>query len=91
MKREDRMEALAQVVVPEAIEWVGELKRYRAYQGKDLEYFRKARIGLGVVSNAVRLCATIENARTNDLVQARLSAGDEAGPKMLQAAKTLTP
>jgi len=79
MKREDRIEALAKAVVPEAVEWIKELHRYRTYQGKDLDYFRKARIGLGLVSNAVRLCATMENARSNDMILARLKSGDLRG------------
>ena len=87
MNRQDRLEALADAVVPEAIEWVKELRRYRVYQGKDLEYFRKARIGLGVVSNGVRLCATAENARTNDLIEARQTLldppADAAAPKQI--------
>ena len=74
MNRQDRLEALAAAVVPEAIEWVKELRAYRIYQGKDLEYFRKARIGLGVVGAGVRICATIENSRSNNLVEARLKA-----------------
>src|SRR4051812_15146588 len=72
MNRQERLEALAEAIVPEAIEWVKELREYRTYQGKDPEYFRKARISLGVVGSAVRLCATAENARTNDAVEARL-------------------
>jgi hypothetical protein len=83
MERKDRLEALADVVIPEAVEWVSELRAYRAYQGKDPEYFRKARIGLGVVGSAVRLCATIENGRTNDMVEARLRAleGESGGKR----------
>lgn len=85
MDRQDRLEALAAAVVPEAIEWVKELRRYRTYQGKDNEYFRKARIGLGVVSNGVRLCATAENARTNDLIEQRQSLA--LPPETVDAAK----
>lgn len=71
MNRPDRLEALSEAVIPEAIEWVQELRAYRIYQGKDAEYFKKARIGIGVVGGAIRLCATAENARTNDLIEAR--------------------
>lgn len=77
MNRTERLEALAAAVIPEAIEWVAELRKYRTYQGKDPEYFRKARIGLGVVGSGVRLCATIENSRSNDLVQERLRLGGD--------------
>lgn len=76
----NRLEELADVIVPEAKQWVRELSAYRTYKGKDLEYFRKARIGLGVVSNAVRLCATMENARSNDLIAARLQVGGGTAP-----------
>ncbi len=71
--RKDQLETLADVIVPEAVEWVEQLKEYRKYKGRDQEYFRRARLGVNVISNAVRLCATIENSRSNDLVQKRLS------------------
>lgn len=74
MSHESRLETLANAVVPEAVEWVKELQAYRIYKGKDAEYFRKARIGLGVVGSAVRLCATIENNRSNALIEERLRA-----------------
>jgi hypothetical protein len=77
MNRTERLEALAAAVIPEAVEWVAELRKYRTYQGKDPEYFRKARLGLGVVGSSVRLCATIENSRGNDLVAERLRAISE--------------
>lgn len=75
MNHTNRLETLANAIVPEAIEWVNELRTYRTYQGKDLEYFRKARIGVGVISTAGRLLATIENARSIDLAisQSRVS------------------
>lgn len=72
MNQKERLEKLAEVVIPEATEWVNELRAYRIYQGKDRDYFQKARVGLGVITSAVRLCATIENSRTNDLVAQRL-------------------
>lgn len=72
MDRNDRLKNLADALIPEAVEWVAELRAYRIYQGKDEEYFRKARIGLGIVSSGVRLCATIENAKSNDLIERRL-------------------
>ena len=71
MNQKERLESLANAVIPEAVAWVDELKAYRLYQGKDQDYFKKARVGLGVVSGAVRLCATIENSRTNDMVEKR--------------------
>ena len=77
MNRQERLEALAEAVVPEAIEWVKELRAYRIYQGKDPDYFKKARIGIGVVGGAIRLCATAENARSNDIIQARMEEGLE--------------
>ena len=77
MNRQQALDALADAVIPEAIEWVKELKRYRVYVGKDRDYFHKARIALGVVSNGVRLCATRENARTNDLIESRLLKGGD--------------
>ena len=73
MNRQEQLENLADAIVPEAIEWVHELRAYRTYQGKNQEYFRKARIGLGVLNGAVRICATRENARTNDMVERRLA------------------
>ncbi len=81
----ERLEQLAEAVIPEAIEWVEELRSYRTYKGKDAEYFRKARIALGVVGSGVRLCATIENSRTNDLVERRM-LGDGAGRLQLAQA-----
>ncbi len=81
--RQETLDRLVDAIVPEAVEWVAQLRAYRTYQGKDPEYFRKARIGLGVVSTAVRLCATRENARTNDLIAQRLLDGPDAGTKQL--------
>lgn len=84
MNRQERLEALASAVIPEAIDWVKELRAYRVYQGKDPDYFKRARIGLGVVGSAVRLCATAENARTNDMVETRvLGQGIDTAPKGL--------
>jgi len=83
-KRENRLEDLAGSVVPEAIEWVKELRAYRIYKGKDPEYFRKARIGMGIIGAGVRICATIENSRTNDAIEKRLAALEGgAGSKAL--------
>lgn len=90
MKQKERLEALAEVAVPEAIEWVNELRKYRIYQGKDPEYFKKAKIGLGVLGRAVSLSATIENSRGNDLIESRvkvLEAGTVPEPKRLSGAK----
>lgn len=86
MNRTERIDALAEAVIPEAIEWVKELRAYRIYQGKDPDYFRKARIGIGVVGGAIRLCATAENARSNDLIQARMEAAlpPQVEPKQIE-------
>jgi hypothetical protein len=84
VNQHERLERLAEAVIPEAIEWVAELRKYRVYQGKDAEYFKKARVGLGVISSGVRLCATIENSRTNDLVETRVKALEsQAGGRAL--------
>lgn len=64
---------LAAGLVPESIEWIEELKNYRKYQGADARYFQKARLGVNVIGHAVRVCATIQNARTNDLVAERFA------------------
>jgi len=90
MSKPARLETLADAIVPEAIEWVGELRKYRTYQGKDPEYFRKARIGLGIVGAGVRILATIENNRSNDLIARRLALEAPDNPpasKLLAAGK----
>ena len=79
MSKPERLETLADAIVPEAIEWIAELRKYRTYQGKDPEYFRKARMAIGAIGNAVRLCATIENNHANELVARRLAALGEGG------------
>jgi hypothetical protein len=83
MDQRQRLEVLAEAVVPEAVAWVDELRRYRVYQGKDLDYFRKARVGVGVISNAVRLCATVENSRTNDAIERRMAASPARNRRQL--------
>lgn len=83
----ERLETLADAVIPESVEWVKELRRYRVYQGRDAEYFRKARLGLGIIGSAVRLCATIENSRSNDLIAHRLLSGDGEPVKQIEEAK----
>ncbi len=89
MSKPERLETLANAIVPEAIEWIAELKKYRTYQGTDPEYFRKARIGLGVVGAGVRILATIENNRSNDLIARRLALEAPTNPpaKLLSAGK----
>jgi len=82
----DRLEQMADAVVPEAVAWISELRKYRTYQGKDPEYFRKARVGLGVVGNAVRLLATVENNRSNELIARRLAMGPAPVPQLPGAA-----
>jgi hypothetical protein len=72
VNQNERLEKLADAVIPEAIEWIEELRAYRTYQGKNPEYFRKARIGVGIIGGAIRLCATVENMRTNELIQMRM-------------------
>lgn len=74
--KNDNLETLADAIVPEAVEWVEQLKEYRKYKGRDQEYFRRARIGVNIISAAVRLCATAENSRTNDYIQQRLIEQD---------------
>lgn len=73
MKKEmNDLEVLKKAIIPEAVGWVEQLKAYRLHKGKDLEYFRRARLGVSIVSAAVRLCATFENARSNDIIQERM-------------------
>ena len=79
-----RLEQMADAIVPEAIAWVAELRKYRVYQGKDPEYFRKARIGVGIVGAGVRLLATVENNHSNELIARRLTMGP--APLQLPAA-----
>jgi hypothetical protein len=86
MNQKQRLESLADTLIPEAIEWVKELRAYRVYQGKDTEYFRKARTAVGVIGGAVRLCATIENSRSNDLIEARVGALEEHAQQQLAEA-----
>lgn len=73
-RQKERLDLLAEAVIPEAVEWVKELRKYRIYQGKDQEYFKKARVGVGVIGAAVRISATIENSRTNDAIESRTGA-----------------
>ena len=83
----EHLENLAAALVPESMEWIEELKAYRKYNGTDARYFQKARLGVNVIGHAVRVCATIQNARTNDLVAERMGAGELAGegPKQIKA------
>lgn len=84
MNHKARLETLAEAVIPEATEWVKELREYREYQGNDPQALSKAKIGVGVISSAIRLCATIENSRTNDHIEARGKAlGHAANPRQI--------
>lgn len=74
--KDERLESLASAIVPEAVEWVEQLKEYRKYSGRDIEYFRRARVGVSIISAAVRLCATVENSRTNNMLLHRLQSHD---------------
>lgn len=78
-------EDLANAVVPEAIDLAHEMRRHRLEQGMDAEYYKKARPALGFIGSASRILATIQNSRTNDLVERRLRALETGG-----SAKALT-
>ena len=56
----------------EAHEQIANISAARIYEGDNPSYRLKAKIAIGVIGAYVRLCATIENQRTNDLVLARL-------------------
>ncbi len=75
-QQQGRLEDLAAALVPEAIEWINELRRYRMYEGTDARYYQKARTGINLLGHSVRICATIENARSNELIAARVLSGD---------------
>lgn len=76
-KQQDFVKALE----VEAIEQLELIRAYRVYQGANPDYKHRAKMAIGVIGAYVRLCATVENARTNDLVELRLLGpmkGDEA-------------
>lgn len=87
MNSSDRLDEFAAVLIPEAIQQIQDLKQHRAAHGKDAEYFRIAKVTLGFVGGASRVCATIENHRTNNMVEQRfqLESRKEAKPAALSA------
>jgi len=68
----------------EATEQLAEIRQYRAYQGNNPEYARRAKMAIGVIGAYVRLRATMANEQTNRLVEIRLAGS--AQPKELAAA-----
>jgi hypothetical protein len=57
----------------EAVQQLAELRRYRVNASKDNPDLRaRAKLAIGVIGAYVRLRATIENGRSNDLVERRL-------------------
>ncbi len=86
--QQQRLEDLSAALTPEAVEWIDELKNYRKYTGADARYSDKARMGILVIGHAVRLHATLENARSNDLVSTRLFGVDgNVKPKQIASGK----
>jgi hypothetical protein len=73
---------LAAAVVPEAIDLALELRKHRLEKGMDAEYFKMARPALGFIGIASRILATIQNSRTNDLVERRLRALEAGAPPL---------
>lgn len=52
---------------------------YRTYQGSNSEYFRKARLGVGVMSVYARVRGTRANERALDLMAHRMMGGGASG------------
>ena len=72
------IDVLGDVLGQEAVAQVAEITKARIDQGDNPDYHRRAKLAIGVIGNYVRLCATRENARTNDLITLRtIGEGDE--------------
>ena len=78
-------EGLAHLLEDEAIAQLEFIKKERTYQGSNPEYRKDAKMALGVIGGFIRLCATLENRRTNDLVEARVVGAFGADQKRLSA------
>jgi hypothetical protein len=70
-KQKQRVEDLADAIVSRAVKHAKRLDDYLEGDGKNGTQYQKARIVVGLIGAAVRVCATIENNRTNDLIEAR--------------------
>ncbi len=68
----------------EATAQLDEIKAHRAYQGSNPEYYKRAKMAIGVIGSYVRLRATLANEKTNELVERRLSI-QAVDPKRLSA------
>lgn len=68
----------------EAIAQLGEVKKYRTYQGSNPEFRQKAKLAIGIIGSYVRLRATLANEETNRLVAARLEAAPPAAKQLKQ-------
>lgn len=76
-------QSLVDALEEEAVEQLDVIRAYRTYQGTNPDYKHRAKTAIGVIGAYVRLRATIENGRTNDLVERRLLVGE--APKRLTA------
>lgn len=56
----------------EAVNQLEAIREYRAYQGSNPDYAKKAKMAIGVIGAYVRLRATLANEKTNELVEMRL-------------------
>jgi hypothetical protein len=56
----------------EAVEQLGAIREFRAYQGSNPEYTKRAKMAVGVIGAYVRLRATMANERSNELIARRL-------------------
>ncbi len=66
-------ERLADALEEEALAQLAELKQERERAGRGDGYYKLAKVVLGVTGAAVRLLATLENRRTNDIGVTRVA------------------
>lgn len=59
----------------EAVAQLGELRKFRVYQGQDPDRRQRAKLAIGVIGAYVRLRATLANEKSNELIEQRLLAG----------------
>lgn len=70
---------LDEALTAEALAQVKEVKKARTHKGNDPDRQRNAKTAIGIIGSCVRLKATIENTRHNDMAVMRIS--DEGADK----------
>lgn len=73
------LEQLGEVITLEAVDQARDVRAHRENTGRDADYYKMAKVALGFINGATKLAATMENRRSNDLIERRLNAL-ESGP-----------